>query len=185
MRRASLGSAILIALIVCFAITGTAAAAASIEELDAESLLGKPVFSHEFDVSERLIGPTNVTISFLQDRMSYGASRFVLGERGVFVKLGFESVFLPQHAFTMIEISDTNVGARIESFEQEVLWRGSWSGQRRGIGFNFSYRVDGVTQYVFAQDALITPDFLVVSLNDGHMLRIIKYETVERIEVVH
>lgn len=184
MRKASLRSTFVIALMVCFAITGAAAAAPHVDDLDVESLLGRPIFTYDFDVSER-VRPTNIRIGHATSQTGYIASRFILGERGAFVELEFESKFFPLHAFTAIEIWDTNAGARIEDFQQEVLWRGSWSDPRFSFQLKFSYQVDGTKYSVLAQDAVITPDYLVVSLNQGYTLLIIKYEVIELIEVVH
>lgn len=184
MRKASLWSAFVISLMVCLAVTVPAVAALHVENLDTVSLLGRPIFTHDFDVSQR-VRPTNISIGHEKERTGYRASRFVLGERGAFVELEFESLFIPLHAFTTIEIWDMNAAARFEAFQQEVLWRGSWSGERRGLRLNFAYQVDGSKHSVLAQDAVITPDYLVVSLSDGYTLLIVKYDAIELIEVIH
>lgn len=185
MRQARACSTFAITMMLLFAFSGTAAAELHIDDLGAESLLGPTIFSYDFEFSERLIGPTNVSIGHFDARTGYGATRFVLGERGALIELGFEGIFVPLHAFTVIEISDPEAGAHIDKFDEDVLWRASWSGQRRGLGLNFAYRVGGTTYHVFAQDAILTPNFLVVSVNDGHTLRIVKYSAVERIEVTY
>lgn len=185
MRQARACSTFAITMMLLFAFSGTAAAELHIDDLDAESLLGPTIFSYDFEFSERVIGPVNVSIGHDHKRTGYGASRFVLGERGAVIDLGYKAMFFPLHAFSFVEITDPGAGAHIEEFSQDVLWRASWSEQRRGFSLNFAYTVDGTTHHVFAQRAILTPDFLVMSLNDDHTLRIIKYSAIEGIEVTY
>lgn len=156
---------------------------AAADALEQSTLLGEVIFAYEFDEVRQFLGRSNVVVGHPHERGSYAADRVVLGERGLYLRWGLTSMFFPNHAFTLIELNDQNVGSLIERFADEALWRRSWHQHASGL-LNFSYEVAGDTYGVAASDVVVTPDFLVVAANGGQTLRIIKYEVVDRIEIV-
>lgn len=195
--RKQLGVVVLAALFVLAATAGAspawaAEAAASDEEAgaaapatswDDPAFLGKIVMLYELDEARQLFSRANVTVGHPGTRTTHAADRVVLGERGLYLHWGLTSMFFPAHSFTLVEINAQDAGSLIEMFASEALWRRSWGHGAGGL-LNFAYEVDGTTYNVAVTDALITPEYLVMSLNSGHTLRIVKFEVIERIEIV-
>lgn len=158
-------------------------AAAPASALDDPAFLGRSFVLYDMDESVQLFGRANVFIGHSSGRSTHAADRVVLGERGLYLHWGLNAVFFPAHSFTVVEISAQDAGALVSLFADDALWRRSWGPTVGGL-INFTYEVDGTTYNVAATDALITPEYLILSLNSGHTLRIVKYEAIDRIEIV-